>query len=77
MHNFTSNDLLLHYFNEASPENSAAMEKALENEINVRNEILSWEQTLEDLEQFELSPNDRILENIMSALRHERDVQIV
>ena len=77
MHNFTSNDLLLHYFNEASTEKSAALEKALETEINLRTEILSFEQTLEDLEQFELAPNDRILENIMSALKHERNVHIV
>ena len=77
MHNFTSHDLLLYIFNETTSDTNIAIEKAIESDIHFRNEYQTLQQTIFDIDHISLTPNDRILENIISSFRHEKDVQIV
>ena len=77
MQNFTSNDLLLHHFNEAPLDISFAIDKALESDSLLRREYQQLTQGINEIENFQLTPNDRILENILSAFRHEKDAHVV
>jgi hypothetical protein len=76
MHNFTSNDLLLYIFNEASPGQVNFIEKAIETEPELRNEYLNLQQTLIDIENFRMTPDDKIIEHIMKQFSHEKDVHL-
>ena len=77
MHNFTSNDLLLYIFNEVSADTCLEIEMALTIHENLKEEYLALQQTLNDVENYELVPNDRILENIMTQFRQKEDFHIV
>lgn len=77
MHNFTSNDLLLFIFNEVSSDTRLEIEMALTIHENLKEEYLALQQTLNDVENYELVPNDRILENIMTQFRQKEDFHIV
>ena len=65
MHNFTPEDLVQYLYNETSPEKSAAIEAALQNDWTLRevnDVIVSAQQNLETLE---LSPRDEAINRIL------------
>ena len=65
MHNFTPEDLVQYLYNETSPEKSAAIEAALQNDWTLREAndvIVSAQQKLEALE---LSPRDETINRIL------------
>ena len=65
MHNFTPEDLVQYLYNETSPEKSAAIEAALQNDWTLRevnDVIISAQQKLEALD---LSPRDEAINRII------------
>ena len=65
MHNFTPEDLVQYLYNETSPEKSAAIEAALQNDWTLRevnDVIVSAHQRLE---AFELSPREEAINKIL------------
>ena len=65
MHNFTPEDLVQYLYNETSPEKSAAIEAALQNDWTLRevnDVIISAQQKLEALD---LSPRDEAINRIL------------
>jgi len=77
MHNFTSNDLLLYIFNEVPSDTRLEIETALTLHATLKEEYLALQQTLNDVENYELVPNERILDNIITRFRQKEDMHIV
>ena len=77
MQNFTSNDLLIYLTNGAESDQDFDIYRAIHADDSLRNEYDTLQQTLADLENFNLSPNDRIMENIMAALGYEKNAHAV
>ncbi len=77
MQNFTSNDLLIYLTDGSSADRNLDIQRAIHADLSLRSEHDILQQTLADLENFNLSPNDRIMENIMAALRHEKNAHAV
>ncbi len=77
MQNFTSNDLLIYLTDGSSADQNLDIQRAIHADLSLRSEHDILQQTLADLENFNLSPNDRIMENIMAALRHEKNAHAV
>ena len=77
MHNFTSNDLVFYLTNENDSVQDEAFTKRLTSDENLQNEFESMQQTVNDLSNFSVTPNDRIMDNIMAALRHEKNAHAV
>ena len=65
MHNFTPEDLVQYLYNETSPEKSAAIEAALQNDWTLRemNDVIVSAQ--KRLEAFELSPREEAVNKIL------------
>ncbi|MBK7039391.1 MAG: hypothetical protein IPH46_02645 [Bacteroidetes bacterium] len=78
MHNFTSNDLLLYVLNEANSDTIMAIEKAMKNNHQIKQEIKSLQLTVDEINHFEMQPNDKIMDFIMEDLfEAERNIVIV
>ena len=77
MHNFTSNDLVFYLTNENDSVQDDVITKRLASDENLQNELESMQQTLDELLNFSVTPNDRIMDNIMAALRHEKNAHAV
>jgi hypothetical protein len=78
MHNFTSNDLLLYVLNEANGDTMLAIEKAMQTNVNIKNEIKVLKLTIDEVDQFEMQPDAKLMNFIMEDLfSEERKVAIV
>jgi hypothetical protein len=77
MPNFTSNDLLTYLTNTTESVQDDAIIKWLASDESLKNEVESMQQTLDDLSTFSVIPNDRIMDTIMAALRHEKNAHAV
>jgi hypothetical protein len=78
MHNFTNNDLLLYVLNEANSDQAMAIEKAMQTNIQIKNEIRTLKNTIDEVDQFELQPDDKIMQFILQDLfADEREIAIV
>ncbi len=78
MHSFTSNDLLLYVLNEANSDTIMAIEKAMKNNHQIKQEIKSLQLTVDEINHFEMQPNDKIMDFIMEDLfEAERNIVIV
>lgn len=78
MHNFTSNDLLLYVLNEANSDTIMAIEKAMKSNHQIKQEIKSLQLTVDEINHFEMQPNDKIMDFIMEDLfEAERNIIIV
>ncbi len=78
MHNFTSNDLLLYVLNEANGDTMLAIEKAMQTNVNIKNEIKALKLTIDEVDQFEMQPDAKLMNFIMEDLfSEERKVAIV
>lgn len=78
MHNFTSNDLLLYVLNEANSDTTLAIEKAMQTNLSIKNEIKVLKMTIDEVDNFELQPDDKLMHFIMQDLFvEERNIAIV
>ncbi|MBK7689588.1 MAG: hypothetical protein IPK62_05685 [Bacteroidetes bacterium] len=78
MHNFTSNDLLLYVLNEANSDTTLAIEKAMQTNLSIKNEIKTLKMTIDEVDQFEMQPDAKLMDFIMEDLFvEERKVAIV
>ena len=68
MHNFTSNDLLLYVLNEASSQSTMAIEKAMKSNNEIKQEVNSLQLTIDEINHFEMQPDDKIMDFILEDL---------
>ena len=69
MHNYSPEDLILYLYKETSPEATAAIEKALEEDWTLREKLTVIKTSMERLNSITVSPRTEIILNI---LRHAR-----
>ena len=69
MHNFTPDDLLLYLYKETSPQATAAIEKALQEDWTLREKLTVLKTSMERLHSIVVSPRTEI---ILNVLRHAR-----
>jgi hypothetical protein len=69
MHNYSPEDLLLYLYKETSPQATAAIEKALEDDWALREKLAVLKTSMERLNSITVSPRTEIILNI---LRHAR-----
>ena len=69
MHNYSPEDLILYLYKETSPDATAAIEKALEEDWTLREKLTVIKTSMERLNSITVSPRTEIILNI---LRHAR-----
>jgi hypothetical protein len=69
MHNYSPEDLILYLYKETSPDATAAIEKALEEDWTLREKLTVIKTSMERLNSITVSPRTEIILNI---LRHVR-----
>lgn len=65
MQNFTPEDLILYLYKETSPETTAAIEKALENDWTLREKMLVIKTSMERLDSIQVSPRTEVVLNVL------------
>ena len=71
MHNFTSNDLLLYLLNDLPIEQRPGLEAAMANDPELRLELDELKQGLAEVSSFELQPNPKSMEIVLSELQQQ------
>ena len=69
MHNYSPEDLILYLYKETSPDATAAIEKALQDDWTLREKLNVLKTSMERLNSITVSPRTEIILNI---LRHAR-----
>ena len=69
MHNYSPENLILYLYKETSPDATAAIEKALEEDWSLREKLAVIKTSMERLNSITVSPRTEIILNI---LRHAR-----
>lgn len=69
MHNFTPEDLILYLYKETSPEATAAIEQALNEDWTLREKLNVLKTSMERLNSIVVSPRTEV---ILNVLRHAR-----
>jgi len=69
MHTYSPEDLILYLYKETSPDATAAIEKALEEDWSLREKLAVIKTSMERLNSITVSPRTEIILNI---LRHAR-----
>lgn len=69
MHNYSPEDLILYLYKETSPEATAAIDKALEEDWTLREKLAVLKTSMERLNSITISPRTEVILNI---LRHAR-----
>jgi hypothetical protein len=70
MHNYSPEDLILYLYKETTPEATAAIEKALEEDWTLREKLAVLKTSMERLNSIVISPRTEI---ILNLLRHARE----
>jgi hypothetical protein len=73
MTNFTPEELLLYIYKEASPEQSTAIEHALQQDWALREKLSVLKTSLERLDGLKKSPRTRIVLNILNYARKKEN----
>jgi len=68
MQNFTPEDLILYLYKETSPETTAAIEKALENDWTLREKLLVMKTSMERLNSIQVSPRTEVVLNVLKHI---------
>lgn len=76
MQKFTSDHLLLHIFGETPPGLSPAIEEAITLDSRLNQEYQDIYQTLLEVDEFELAPNDKVLQRVLYKFRQKKDTHI-
>lgn len=66
MHSFTSEDLLLYIYGETSPETTAEIKAALQNDWSLQEKLNLLYASIEELDTISFSPDNQSVENIMN-----------
>lgn len=69
MHNYSPEDLLLYLYKETSPDATAAIDKALEEDWTLREKLAVLKTSMERLDSITVSPRTEV---ILNVLRHAR-----
>ena len=69
MHNYSPEDLIVYLYKETTPEATAAIEKALEEDWTLREKLTVLKTSMERLNSITVSPRTEVILNI---LRHAR-----
>jgi hypothetical protein len=70
MHNYSPEDLVLYMYQETSPELTAAIEKALEEDWTLREKLAVLKASTQRLDSIVISPRTEV---ILSVLNYARD----
>ena len=74
MHNFTPENLILYLYKETSPEATAAIEKALQEDWTLREKLTVLKTSMERLNSITVSPRTEIILNILRHARTKEEV---
>jgi hypothetical protein len=66
MHTFTSEDLLLYLYNEASAQLAVGIEKALENDWSLREKMDLLKEAIGELDCVNYQPTDQSIDRILA-----------
>jgi hypothetical protein len=77
MQKFTSEDLLLYALGETEPDISALIEAAIQQNLDIKNEVLALKQSIDDISHFHLSPNKKCIDTVLHSLQETDKVHIV
>lgn len=74
MHNFTPEDLILYLYKETSPEATAAIEKALQEDWTLREKLTVLKTSMERLNSITVSPRTEVILNVLRHARTKEEV---
>jgi hypothetical protein len=71
MTNFTPEDLLLYLYKETTPEQTAAIEKALTEDWTLREKFLVMKTSMQRLDKIKESPRTEVVLNVLNYAREK------
>jgi len=71
MPNFTPEDLLLYLYKETTPEQTTAIETALEKDWTLREKMTVLKASMERLDKIKTSPRTEVVLNVLSYAREQ------
>jgi len=74
MHNYSPEDLILYLYKETSPDATAAIEKALEEDWTLREKLNVLKTSMERLNSITVSPRTEIILNILRHARKQEEI---
>ena len=74
MHNYTPEDLILYLYKETSPEATAAIEKALQEDWTLREKLNVLKTSMERLNSITVSPRTEVILNVLRHVRTKEEV---
>jgi len=74
MHNYSPEDLILYLYKETSPDATAAIEKALEEDWTLREKLAVLKTSMERLNSITVSPRTEVILNVLRHARTEKKV---
>lgn len=74
MHNYSPEDLILYLYKETSPQATAAIEKALEEDWTLREKLGVLKTSMERLNSITVSPRTEIVLNVLRYARESEKV---
>ena len=74
MHNFTPEDLILYLYKETSPEATAAIEQALEEDWTLREKLTVLKTSMERLNSIVVSPRTEVILNVLRNARQTEKI---
>lgn len=75
MHNYSPEDLLLYLYKETSPETTAAIEKALQEDWTLREKLAVLKTSMERLDTITVSPRTELILNVLRYAREGEKVK--
>lgn len=74
MHNYSPEDLILYLYKETSPDATAAIDKALEEDWTLREKLAVLKTSMERLNSITVSPRTEVILNVLRQARTEEKV---
>ncbi len=69
MTNFTPEDLLLYLYNESSPQQTAAIEEALQKDWTLREKMTVLKASMQRLDKITVTPRTEVVLNVLNYAR--------
>jgi hypothetical protein len=74
MHNYSPEDLVLYLYKETTPDATAAIEKALEEDWTLREKLAVLKTSIERLNSITVSPRTEVILNVLRYARTDEKV---
>jgi hypothetical protein len=74
MHNYAPEDLILYLYKETSPETTAAIEKALQEDWTLREKLTVIKTSMERLNSIVLAPRTEVILNVMKYALTQKEL---